>query len=179
MMKKLATLALIFLLAACSSPNQKPDSAGTPMSTKSASPAQAGAKFVPDISLKDLATNEPLKFSDLAKPVVVTFWASWCTTCRKEFPLWRDKALAKNVIGINVQDARGGNKLRVSAYNLMKENGTAFPSYVDSDEILTSHLGIVGLPVTIVIASNGSVLKRHDGVMTKQDMLSFIAMTKD
>jgi len=35
------------------------------------------------------------------------------------------------------------------------------------------------LPVTIVIASNGSVLKRHDGVMTKQDMLSFIAMTKD
>lgn len=179
MMKKFSAFALIFLLAACSSPNQKSDAAGTPMSTESASPAQDGANFVPDISLKDLETNEPLKLSDLSKPVVVTFWASWCTTCRKEFPLWRDKALANNVIGINVQDARGGNKLRVLAYNLMKDNDTAFPSYVDSDEILTSHLGIVGLPVTIVVASDGRILERHDGVITKKTLLRFVALTRD
>ncbi|MCX6404296.1 MAG: TlpA disulfide reductase family protein [Actinobacteria bacterium] len=178
-MKKLSALALAFLLAACSTPNQKPNSAGTPITSASASPTKSDLKIAPDVALTDLATGSSLKFADIPKPVVVTFWASWCTTCREEFGLWRDQALAKNVIGINVQDARASSKLKTDAYNLMKENGTTFPSYIDSAEVLTSHLGIVGLPVTIVVASDGSIVARHDGVMTKQAMLRFIAMTKD
>jgi len=177
--KKLFVFALVFLLAACSTPNQKPNSAGTPITSASASPTKLDLKIALDVALTDLATGSSLKFANVSKPVVVTFWASWCTTCREEFGLWRDQALAKNVIGINVQDARASNKLKTDAYNLMKKNRTAFPSYIDADEVLTSNLGIVGLPVTIVVASDGSVLARHDGVMTKQAMLSFIAMTKD
>jgi len=179
MMKKFVVFTMALLLSACSTPSQQPDSAGTPISSKSSSSQPTSQRISSDISLIDLETGKSLKFADISKPVVVTFWASWCTTCRQEFELWRDPALAENVIGLNIQDASGSSKLRVDAYNLMKNNKTAFPSYADAADVLTSQLGIVGLPVTIVIASNGSVLKRHDGVMTKQDMLSFIAMTKD
>jgi hypothetical protein len=61
----------------------------------------------------------------------------------------------------------------------MKRNGTVFPNYVDTDEVLTSQLGIIGLPVTIVVASDGKILDRQDGLMTKKEMLRFIAQTKD
>jgi thiol-disulfide isomerase/thioredoxin len=179
MMKKFSLIALAFLLSACSTPNQKPDSAGTPIPSKSSSQTPTSAKISSDVSLIDLATGKSLKFSDISKPIVVTFWASWCTTCRQEFALWQDQALAKNLVGINIQDASGSSKLRADAYNLMQKNKTVFPSYADAADVLTSHLGIVGLPVTIVVAKDGSILARHDGVMTKQSMLSFIAMTKD
>jgi len=178
-MKKLFLLALAFLLVACNTPNQKPNSAGTPIASASVSITKSDLKIAQNVALTDLATGSSLKFADISKPIVVTFWASWCTTCRKEFGLWRDHALAENVIGINVQDARASSKLRADAYNLMKQNGTVFPSYIDTEEVLTSQLGIVGLPVTIVVASDGSIVARHDGAMTKQAMLDFIALTKD
>jgi thiol-disulfide isomerase/thioredoxin len=180
-MKKFVILAISFLLAACSTPDQKSDSAGTPIATTSASVkvTNLGSKIEPNLVLSDLATGSKLKFANITKPVVVTFWASWCTTCRQEFELWRDEALANNVVGINVQDARGSNYLRTAAYNLMKQNDTVFPSYADTDEVLTSALGIVGLPVTIVVASDGRITARHDGLMTKKRMLSYIAMTKN
>lgn len=176
-MRKIFLFAISFLLAACSTPVQKPDSAGTPVA--SASSSKAGGKSVPNIALTDLETGSSLKFADISKPVVITFWASWCTTCKQEYPLWRDTALAKNVIGINVQDAQASSRLRVNAYNLMKRNGTVFSNYVDTDEVLTSQLGIIGLPVTIVVASDGRILNRHDGVITKKTMVRFIAQTKN
>ena len=178
-MKKIYFFAFALLLSACSTPNQKPDSAGTPISSVSSTPANQGSKISLGTSLTNLETDLPTKFSQISKPVVVTFWASWCTTCRQEFALWRDQALAQNVIGINVQDAIGSSKLRADAYNLMKSNGTVFPSYVDTDDVLTSQLGIVGLPVTIVVANDGRILARHDGVLSKKAMLHFIALTKN
>jgi thiol-disulfide isomerase/thioredoxin len=176
-MKKFLFFTLLLALTACSTPNQKPDAAGIPKASKSSQ--SVSAKSIPNIALTDIKTGSSLNFSEIEKPIVVTFWASWCTTCRKEFSLWRDKALADDVIGINVQDAQLNDQLRTDAYNLMKENGTVFPSFVDTDEVLTSHLGLVGLPVTIVVASDGTIIDRHDGLMTKQQMLQFIAQTKN
>lgn len=178
-MKKLFSAFVILLLAACGTPNQKPDSAGTPVTSPTATSPLGGAKSVPNIALTNIADGSKLKFSDINKPVVITFWASWCTTCREEFELWRDDALADKVIGINVQDARASNQLRIDAYNLMKTNGTVFPSYVDTDEVLTSRLALVGLPVTIVVGSDGKIIDRQDGLVTKKRMLNLIAQTKN
>lgn len=171
-MKKAILISLTLLLGACSAKVQQPNAAGTPVATTTSS--VRAAKAVPNVSLSDLDSATQVKFAELPKPVVVTFWASWCTTCRDEFPVWRNSKIAKSVIGINVQDASASNNLRIQARDLMKSNRTAFRSYVDDAEVLTSKLGIVGLPVSIVVDSAGNIVNRHDGSMSKQQLTAFI-----
>lgn len=174
-MRRALLAALLLLLTACNISNQAGDSAGTPIvgPTKSVS----AVSQVPNVVLADLANGEKLHFAELPMPTVITFWASWCTTCRKEFELWRDPRLASKMVGINVQDAQASESLRHAAFELMQTNGTSFPSYVDSKEVLTGELGIIGLPVTIVVDSTGRIIKRHDGVISKKMLYDFVKLS--
>ncbi|MBU6347960.1 MAG: TlpA family protein disulfide reductase [Actinomycetales bacterium] len=163
-------------LTSCKTKVDGSNSAGVPLVTKSAqnrSPSDKKLVRFPEVNLRDLETGEQIKFSDLKKPKVITFWASWCSTCRKEYPLWRSQEFADKIIGINVQDASASEALRKSALSLMKDNGTTFPSYIDSADVLSSKLGIIGLPVTIVVNSKGDIVKRKDGLISKRELLEF------
>jgi len=176
MIKKVSVLALIFVLVtACSSTKDQSMTTSSPSTMATVSDSKT---TFPQVNLLELNTGKSLTSAALVKPIVITFWASWCSTCREEFPLWRDKALADHVIGMNVQDAQSSDSLRKAAGQLMADNHTVFPSYIDKDGVLTSKLGIIGLPITIALAKDGRILDRHDGVMTKQLMAEFIALTQ-
>jgi thiol-disulfide isomerase/thioredoxin len=175
MKRALVVAAALFLVTGCS--GSKAHTSSSPSASTSATVASNQPIF-PQVNLLDLNTGQPSTSSSLVKPIVITFWASWCSTCREEFPLWRDSELAGHVIGMNVQDAQTSDSLRRAAAQLMSDNHTVFASYIDRDEVLTSKLGIIGLPITIAVAKDGQILNRHDGVMTKELMLKFIALTQ-
>mgnify|MGYP006268588779 CR=1 FL=1 len=171
-MKNISLALSLLLLGGCANVVDATNAAGTLVATPTESTAVA--KRFPNVDLTDLATGTKLKFDEIKKPVAITFWATWCATCKQEMPLWSDPQLASKMIGINVQDASASESLRVTANNLMKTNETSFPSYVDVNDELTSKLGIIGLPVTIVVDSAGNITKRKDGLLSQQELLSFI-----
>ncbi|MGH3442830.1 MAG: TlpA family protein disulfide reductase, partial [Nitriliruptorales bacterium] len=87
------------------------------------------------------------------RPIVVNFWASWCPPCRAEAPaLARSaRALGDRVVflGVNVNDDPRGAAGFVERYDL------PFPSVRDAG--LSAHLGMRGLPTTVVLRSDGTV----------------------
>ena len=88
------------------------------------------------------------------KVVLLTFWATWCSECRPEMPVFeqlhRDFAAeGLRVLGINVRE--GGPVIRTYA----KELGLTFPLLLDPKGEIQASYGVVGLPTTFLIGRDG------------------------
>lgn len=101
------------------------------------------------------------RFND--KTLLINFWATWCTPCRKEMPdlqrlsevLDRDKF---EVIGISVDE--DGNLVK----EFLLEHGIQFANFQDPQQLLASQmLGIRAFPETFIVDPNGLILKRLSG----------------
>lgn len=114
---------LALALAGISLPSPAQTASGKP-TPKSAKPAAA------DLPLIDLAGYNQALAKYRGKPLVVTFWATWCEPCRDEFPLvvrlykqYSSQGLA--IFGVSLDDDSDMNLVR----RFLARNQPGFPSY--------------------------------------------------
>ena len=97
------------------------------------------------------------------KTLLINFWATWCTPCRKEMPdlqrlsetLDREKFA---VLGISVDD--DSNLVR----EFLLEYRIRFANYQDQEQLLASQLlGIRAFPETFIVGPDGLILQRLSG----------------
>jgi len=89
-------------------------------------------------------------------PMVVNLWATWCTSCRDELPLFselytttdRDQLL---VAGVVTRDGAG------LAAEFVADLNVEFPSGLDEDGDLYAGMGLRGLPGTFFVNADGSI----------------------
>jgi len=129
--------------------------------------AQAQEKAsLPNVQLKDISGNV-VNIQDLAtagEPLIVSFWATWCTPCKKELSnyaeLYADwqKDFKVKVVAISIDDAR--NTAKVKAY----VNGVKWPFQVllDPNEDMKRSLNFQTVPFTMLIDGNGKIIYRHN-----------------
>jgi thiol-disulfide isomerase/thioredoxin len=112
-------------------------------------------------------------FSEWAgKHRLVNFWATWCAPCRREIPLLKafQEEYGENgfhVIGIAVDFADQVAKYAESAqFN--------YPVLVGQDDAMavaeTSGIDFIGLPFTMIVASDGELLNSHIGEIVEADL---------
>ena len=98
-------------------------------------------------------------------PVLVNFWATWCTPCRQEMPLLgaAHKRLVGKlaIVGVDVKDNRA------EAARFLADRGIEYPSAYDPDATLRRSFEFVGLPVTVLVGRDGRVLDRVTGAVTR------------
>ncbi len=110
----------------------------------------------PDFELETLE-GERVRLSELkGEPVVVNFWASWCTPCRKEMPEFQQIAdkygeHGVRVFGINVGESE------VAVADFRERVGVSFPILIDKDETVQSDYRILPLPATFFIDRDGII----------------------
>lgn len=136
-----------------------------------APPAAAEGPEFPDIALLSLQDGQTVKLDIFrGRPVLLTFWASWCGPCREELPeLQRiyNELAGKGFIlaAINVDTIPQAARAFVDKFQL------TVPIYRVSRRVL-NQLRINQLPTSILLGPDGKIVRAYVGYSpgTTQDI---------
>lgn len=136
-------------------------------------------RAAPDFLLQT-PNGAELRLSDLrGKPVLVNFWASWCTPCREEMPrivraYGANKDADFTVVAVDLQE--NADAIREFADDF----GMSFPVVIDRTGEVgdTWRIGgpVEGIPSSYFIDANGIVQARVFGPMSDDTLRENIAL---
>ena len=118
----------------------------------------------PDFKLKTLADTMIALSTLKGRPVVINFWASWCPPCRQEMPLLiaayrehREQGL--EVVAVHLTDQEYAKDIRSFA----AEFALPFPVALDQKGKIRGKYGLIALPTTVFVGSDGTVRVVNSG----------------
>lgn len=107
----------------------------------------------PDFSFK--INSKVQKLSDLGgKPVVLNFWATWCHVCVEEMSAF---TTLQRTYGSRVALLSISNEPVGVARDFLASHGVRLPLVEDAQHRIFDAYSIEPVPVTIVVARNGTV----------------------
>ncbi len=121
-------------------------------------------KKLPTVDLIDAEGHKVSTASLLGKPMVLNVWATTCEACKKEMP-----ALAQ-------LNAEFGDRVRFIGVNQFANNETAlsfardkgvrYELLSDQNGELVSALGVAGLPYTLFVSADGTIVAQKGIALT-------------
>lgn len=131
-------------------------------------PAGAGVgSLAPAFRLITLE-NQTLTLDDFRdRPVAISFFASWCDSCKEELPLVNELAAKGGVKGYSVLGVAMKDRQEDLA-RFVRAEGIAFPSAVDVDSHVARAFRVIAPPATIFIDSYGVIQHIVMGPLTPE-----------
>jgi thiol-disulfide isomerase/thioredoxin len=172
-MPRLASLlvALALALTACTNTKPPPDAQSCPL-TGLTSVGEA----LPDCTLTGMPGWPTLRLSaEKGTPLMLNFWASWCTSCIAEMPDIDKVATALKtrlkVIGVDVDRING--ETQVDAEHFAKRTGVHYRLAFDVGGELYAHFSArTIMPISVFADANGIVKGLYYGQMDQQILRS-------
>jgi len=125
-------------------------------------PADSDKVYAPDFTVYK-ENGEAVNLSDFkGKPVVMTFWASWCGVCKAEMPdiqtVYEEYGDEVEFMMINVTD--GDQETMDSAKAFLDTVDYTFPVYYDTTLEAGVKYYVSGLPTTYFLKADGELMGR-------------------
>ena len=140
---------------------------GSMGAAKAQTPSTVGAvERLSAVVLRDV-DGKALKLSELVgngRPVLLTFWATWCTPCKKELNNYLDlyedwsKDYGLQLVAVSIDDAR--NSAKVKSY--IKGVRWPYRILLDPNEDMKRILNFQTIPYTLLYDGQGKVVYRHN-----------------
>lgn len=125
------------------------------------------SQSLPDITVKTL-NGQSVRLLDYAennKPTVISFWATWCTPCKKELDAiseiyddWVEE-YGVELLAITVDDARALAKVKP----MVSQKGWTFEILSDMNKVSMQTLGFQTIPQTYLLDKSGKIVYTHSG----------------
>lgn len=131
---------------------------------------------VESFSFYDLKNKTSVYSSSLkGKVVVLNYWATWCSSCRRELPYY-NKASSHFVDNENVEfwavNSGGNSETEEKVLNFI--NGKNYVFNVALDENSSNILNVEVLPTLAIIDKEGKLRVYHSGFSTAEDLEQYI-----
>ncbi|MDM1406807.1 TlpA disulfide reductase family protein [Myroides sp. DF42-4-2] len=119
---------------------------------------------LPSVILKDM-DGKAFNISDLAKeekPVILSFWATWCGPCLKELAAINDvyeewqKETGVKLVAVSIDDAKSVKRVKP----LINGKGWEYQVLLDQNHELKRAMNVVNVPFTAVIYK-GKIVYKH------------------
>lgn len=118
----------------------------------------------PDFSLSDL-DGSTVRLTDLkGTPLLVHFWATWCTQCVEEMPLLNSFAIAvKDIKVLAISEDDGGVDAVLSFFGKIKPEFTVL---LDPEGRVADRYKSYKVPETYLIDKDGRIIHRFVGAVS-------------
>lgn len=107
------------------------------------------------------------------RPVVLNFWASWCTPCGREAPRLNASAAAHRgevvFLGLDVKDFSG------DARKFLRRHNVNYVSVREGASRTYDAYGLTGLPETYFVDASGRVVRHSIGEIRRAELEAGIA----
>jgi peroxiredoxin len=120
-------------------------------------------KQAPAFSLKSL-NGEQISLSDFkGKPVLITFWATWCVSCKEELPVLEKFSVGKRdqlaILLITIDGERKG-----AVQKIVSQNKITLPVLLLLKEKVMDQYGVRGwVPLTFLVDQQGMLVGKVVG----------------
>ena len=115
--------------------------------------------------------GKPVSLAGLrGSPVLLNVWATWCIPCRQELPdlqKLHEENAARGLVIVGVSVDVAGQEADVREF--AREHGVTYPIWLDPQERVSSAFATVGVPTTVLIGPDGTLLWRHVGPVKADD----------
>ena len=128
--------------------------------------------LAPDFTVYDKDGNE-VHLSDFAgKPIVLNFWASWCSPCKSEMPDFNQAYLdyGEEISFLMVNMTDGNRETVESASAFIEEQGYEFPVFYDTGYDAALTYGAYALPTTYFIDAEGYAVAWAQSALSAENL---------
>lgn len=128
---------------------------------------RGAGRSAPAVAFRRAAADGKVALSELrGTPIVLNFWASWCSPCATEAPVlsagWsRAAPQGVLVLGLNQQD------IREDASQFVQRHELRFPHVREGGKETARSYGATGLPETFFIDAAGRIVGHVIGVVER------------
>jgi cytochrome c biogenesis protein CcmG/thiol:disulfide interchange protein DsbE len=103
-------------------------------------------------------------FQNNGKPMIISFWATWCKPCKKELDAVHEnyeewvKETGVKLIAISIDDVRSSSKVVTD----VKSKGWAFEVYLDENQDFKRAMNVNNIPHTFLVDGKGKIVWSHN-----------------